>query len=126
MCAKNHSGQMIGYAIIVIWSGDTETPCIQIVIWITKIHTAYPVFHNLSGCEAHIVIYYKEIVPAYEERVDLLLIKEKYISFIKHVDSIKLDKKNYVKLRFIDSFRFLASSLDKLASFLSKDKLRIL
>ncbi|KAG5318548.1 YMD3 protein, partial [Pseudoatta argentina] len=31
-----------------------------------------------------------------------------------------------VKLRFIDSCKFLASSLDKLASFLSKDKLQIL
>ncbi|KYN50185.1 hypothetical protein ALC62_03468, partial [Cyphomyrmex costatus] len=35
------------------------------------------------------------------------------------------DKKNCVQLRFIDSFRFLAS-LDKLSSFLSKDKLRVL
>ncbi|KYN03595.1 hypothetical protein ALC62_05553 [Cyphomyrmex costatus] len=61
---------------------------------------------------------------------DLLPItKEKYISLTKHVDDTKdeNDEKNIcVTLRFIDSYRFLASSLDKLASFLNKDKLRVL
>ncbi|XP_072757319.1 uncharacterized protein [Anoplolepis gracilipes] len=33
---------------------------------------------------------------------------------------------NHIKLRFIDSYKFLTTSLDKLASFLSKDKLKIL
>jgi len=57
--------------------------------------------------------------------------KEKYISFTKHVDSTK-DKtennfqRNCVKLRFIDSFKFLSTSLDKLASYLDKDKLKII
>ncbi|XP_039312526.1 uncharacterized protein LOC120359374 [Solenopsis invicta] len=77
------------------------------------------VFHNLSGYDVHFII--KEIATAYEGRIDLLPItKEKYISFTKN------DQKNCIKLRFIDSFKFLASSLDKLASFLSKDKLCIM
>jgi len=36
------------------------------------------------------------------------------------------DQKTCIKLRFIDSYKFLNTSLDKLSSFLSKDKLRIL
>ncbi|KYM95371.1 hypothetical protein ALC62_13985, partial [Cyphomyrmex costatus] len=88
------------------------------------------VFHNLTGYDAHFII--KEIATAYEGRVDLLPItKEKYISFTEHVDDIffiiyRDDKKNCIQLRFIDSYRFLASSLNKLSSFLSKDKLRVL
>jgi len=88
------------------------------------------VFHNLSGYDAHFII--KEIATAYEGYVDVLSItKEKYISFTKHVDSTKdnneknFQKKNSVKLRFIDSFKFLNASLDKLVSYLDKDKLKI-
>ena len=77
--------------------------------------------------DAHFII--KEIATAYEGDVNLLPItKEKYISFIKNVKGTK-DKTNskiYIKLRFIDSLKFLNSSLDKLASFLRKDKLRIM
>ncbi|XP_077263129.1 uncharacterized protein LOC143897999 [Temnothorax americanus] len=84
------------------------------------------VFHNLSGYDAHFII--TEIATAYEGHVDLLPItKEKYISFTKNVQSTEdKDKKTCVKLRFIDSYKFLTSSLDKLASYLSKDKLQIL
>ena len=83
------------------------------------------VFHNLSGYDAHFII--KEIATAYEGRVDVLPItKEKYISFTKTVNSTDDDdqkRKACIKLRFIDSYKFLSSSLDKLASFL--DTLKI-
>ena len=60
-------------------------------------HCISVVFHKLSGYNAHFVI--KKIVTAYERRVNLLSItKEKYISFTKHIDSTKIDKKNCVKL----------------------------
>ncbi|KYM95685.1 hypothetical protein ALC62_13666 [Cyphomyrmex costatus] len=83
------------------------------------------VFHNLSGYDAHFVI--KEIATKFKGKVDLLpLTKEKYISFTKHVkDTSDEDSRNCVKLRFIDSYKFLSSSLDKLASYLEKDKLKI-
>jgi len=74
------------------------------------------VFHNLSGYNAHFII--KEIDTAYEGRVELLpLTKEKYISFTKNVQSTADNGKNSVKLRFIDSYKFLSTNLDKLPSF---------
>jgi len=92
---------------------------------ITKNLFAFPVFHNLSGYAAHFII--KDIATAFEGEIELLPItKEKYISFTKTVDLKKDNWKNHVKLRFIDSYKFLTASFDKLASYLDKDKLKIL
>ncbi|EZA55644.1 hypothetical protein X777_04316 [Ooceraea biroi] len=83
------------------------------------------VFHNLSGYNSHFII--KELANNFKGTIDLLPItKEKYISFTKNVNEADVPFRNHVKLRFIDSLRYLSSSLDKLASFLSKDKLKIL
>jgi len=89
-------------------------------------HCIPVVFHNLSSYDAHFII--KEIAAAYEGSIDVLPItKEKYISFSKNVKStVDKDHKNCMKLRFIDSYKFLTTSLEKLASFLDKDKLKIL
>ncbi|KAJ4450849.1 hypothetical protein ANN_02280 [Periplaneta americana] len=47
--------------------------------------------------------------------------QEKYISFIKNVPST-YRKKRYMQMRFLDSFRFMPSSLAQLADNLPKDK----
>jgi len=65
-------------------------------------------------------------IIAYKGCTELLPIsKEKYISFTKYVDHQKRLKKKLVKLWFIDPFKFLSTSLEKLMSYIDKDKLKI-
>ncbi|XP_071652189.1 uncharacterized protein [Temnothorax longispinosus] len=83
-------------------------------------------FHNLSGYDAHFIV--KKIANDFEGGVDLLpLTKKSYISFSKIVKETQTDGgwDRYVKLRFVDSYKFLAASIETLASYLNKDKLRI-
>lgn len=84
------------------------------------------IFHNLSGYDAHFIII--ELARAFQGKIDCLpLTKESYISFTKHVIDVGCgDKKGYIKFRFLDSFKFLNSSIDKLSSYLTKDKLEFL
>ncbi|XP_077272096.1 uncharacterized protein LOC143902795 [Temnothorax americanus] len=83
-------------------------------------------FHNLSSYDAHFII--EKIANDFEGKVELLpLTKETYISFSKTVKETQTDGTwdRYVKLRFVDSYKFLAASIETLASYPSKDTLRI-
>jgi len=68
-------------------------------------------FHNMSNYDAHIII--KDIAHCAEGSIHIILENtEKYIAITKSVDD------STVKFRFIDTFRLMASSLEKLASYL--------
>ena len=74
------------------------------------------VFHNLSNYDCHLFIQKLggeiKCIPNNEER---------YISFSK---ILKFDDGKSFEMRFIDSFRFMSSSLDDLVKNLNKDQLK--
>ncbi|XP_068084002.1 uncharacterized protein [Anabrus simplex] len=75
------------------------------------------ILHNLSGYDSHFII--KEF-GASDERIDLIpQNKERYISFTKF---LKVNDKYTIKLKFIDSLRFMPSSLDQLSSNLHSEQ----
>ena len=82
------------------------------------------VFHNLSGYDSHLFI--KNLGVSKGNINCIPNNEEKYISFTKEIIvgsyTNKKDEKKDVKhqLRFIDSFKFMASSLDRLSGNLDK------
>ena len=84
-----------------------------------KIPSYIPVvFHNLSGYDAHLFI--RELGAHTSEMGVIAKNKEDYISFsIKvpvdsYIDKNGKEKGKLIELRFIDSFKFMSSSLDSL------------
>lgn len=77
-------------------------------------------FHNLSGYDAHLFI--KQFGDDARSINLIPNTEEKYISFSKALHfSVNLEPK-YIQLRFIDSFRFLSSSLETLAGNLNSNQ----
>ena len=85
------------------------------------------VFHNLSGYDAHLFI--KELAassPDGAKRGVIAKNKEDYISFSikvevdKYIDKNGIEKSKEIELRFIDSFKFMSSSLDSLVNNLAR------
>ena len=83
------------------------------------------IFHNLQGYDAHLFI--KELAKV-EGKLDCIpCTEEKYISFSKHIkvgeykDYKGLIKPITFEIRFLDSYKFLQSSLGNLVSNLSDD-----
>ena len=82
------------------------------------------VFHNLSGYDSHLFV---KNLGFSEGNIDCIPNnEERYISFTKKIEvGSYTSKKGETKplhhsIRFIDSFKFMASSLDKLVNNLSK------
>ena len=82
------------------------------------------VFHNLSGYNSHLFI---KNLGFSEGNIDCIPSnEEKYISFSKKIQVKSYTKeekeiKVYHTIRFIDSFKFMATSLEKLVNNLPKD-----
>ncbi|RLU18819.1 hypothetical protein DMN91_009176 [Ooceraea biroi] len=88
-------------------------------------HVIPVIFHNLSGYDAHFII--EDVANVLEGSVELLLLtKERYIAFTKNVANTEDGCGTCVKLRFVDTYKFLSASLDTLASYLDKSHMRIL
>ena len=92
-----------------------------------KVPKCFPVvFHNLSGYDSHLFI--KTLGNSKEDIYCIPNNEENYISFTKQVIVDKFVNKEGKEvsvnreLRFIDSLRFMASSLDKLSSNLKIDQ----
>ena len=84
------------------------------------------IFHNLSGYDAHLFV--KNLGETEGNIKCIPNNEEKYISFSKEIvvdDYEKDGKKVEVKhvIRFLDSFKFMASSLNGLAGNLAKSDL---
>jgi len=78
-------------------------------------------FHNLSGYDAHLFV--KNLNMMGEGDIDCIPnTEELYISFSKCIYDD--EKKFKYKIRFIDSFRFLPASLDKLAGNLEPNQFK--
>ena len=90
------------------------------------------VAHNLSNYDLHHICknlhFFSEdcrvqVIPLNDEKYVSLSIGVKVDTYI---DSRGVEKNVYEYLRFIDSYRFMASSLEKLVSFLPKDSFHLL
>ena len=84
------------------------------------------VFHNLSGYDTHLFI--NELAASSTDGAKTGVIaknKEDYISFSikvevdKCIDKNGIEKSKEIELRFIDSFKFMSSSLDSLVNNLA-------
>ncbi|XP_070151119.1 uncharacterized protein [Polyergus mexicanus] len=70
----------------------------------------------------------RDVANAFPGSVELLpLTKKTYISFAKNVEDASNERwfGRRLKLHFVDSFKFLSTGLEKLASYLDKSELRI-
>jgi hypothetical protein len=116
---------MIVFVIIVILLVNFVEQHIMSCNLNYKIPKFFPVvFHNLSGYDSHLFI--KKLAGGKINCIPNN--EEKYISFSREIVVDKFTTKDGIErevkreLRFIDSFRFMASSLDALSKNLTKEQ----
>ena len=82
------------------------------------------IFHNLSGYDAHLFI--KQLGKSKGNINCIPNNEEKYISFSKTIllYGVEDNYKDRIEIRYIDSFKFMASSIDNLSKNLSREQFR--
>ena len=82
------------------------------------------IFHNLSGYDSHLFI--KQLGKSKGNINCIPNKEEKYIIFSKTIllDGVEDNYKNRIEVRYIDSFKFMASSIDSLSRNLSQEQFR--
>ena len=82
------------------------------------------IFHKLSGYDSHLFI--KQLGKSKGNINCIPNSEEKYISFSKSIlpDDVEDNYKNRIEIRYIDSFKFVASSIDSLSKNLSREQFR--
>lgn len=85
------------------------------------------IIHNLSGYDSHMLI--KQLALKMSGDITIIpLNAEEYISFTKTVNNSTFghEMREKIKLKFLDSFRFMPESLAKLASLIPANEKKIL
>ena len=108
------------------YTGEFRGPVHRMCSLRYKVPSFIPVvFHNLSRYDAQLFI--KELGKHTMKGMNVIAkSKENYISFSayvpvqEYIDKDGNEKENFIELRFIDSFKFMASSLDSLTNNLVK------
>ena len=106
------------------FTGIEKPHITRVILTIKKPNFTPVVFHNLSGYDSHLFI---KNLGFSEGNIDCIPNnEEKYISFTKRIKVGSYTKKEETKplnhqIIFIDSFKFMATSLDKLVDNLPKD-----
>ena len=114
--------------ITVIFLANTEGPLIMTAIASLENQSSPPIFfHNLSGYDSHLFI--KNLGKTQGNIKCIPNNEERYISFSKDIKVYSYTDKEtrddvYInhEMRFLDSCKFMASSLDNLSSNLDKEQ----
>lgn len=108
------------------FSGEFRRPlCNQCNLKNKKARFVPVFFHYLKGYDSHLIL--SSINQEIIQHSDINVIpnsSEKYISFSYRKPRNKDSKLSY-KIRFLDSFSFMASSLDSLSKNLTEDQFKI-
>ena len=109
-------------------AGIEELHTTYVILSIEKTNFTPVVFHNLSGYDSHLFV---KNLGFSEGNIDCIPNnEERYISFTKKIQVGSYTKKVqnecetrplHHQIRFVDSFKFMATSLDKLVNNLSKN-----